>query len=149
MKRVLFWAGWVAAAVLLVLLLRDGCSGPDEIRIGDTRQDVVLGPLPASAMSNPAALLISLNAYRTNPGWIASSNGRIWAGLFGATDGEGRIWSADYELPDELKNELTVWAGQGWGVSYQRHIFEHWTAGAAIFRIGDQTAALAGVGYRW
>ena len=148
MKKALFWVGWIAAVVLAVLLFRECAAGPDGITIGDTRQDVALGPLPASAMSNPAALLTSVNAYRTNPGWISASNGRIWAGLPGAADDEDRIWSAEYDVPD-LRNEITVWAGQGWGVSYQRQLFEHWTAGAAIFRVGDETSALAGVGYRW
>ena len=149
MKRILSWSGWAVAVVLGVIVVREACCSPDKLVLGPVRQDVVLGPLPASAMTNPGALLVSLNAYRTNAGWISASNGRIWAGLPGSTDDEDRIWSASYDAPDDLRNELTIWAGQGWGVSYQRQLFDHWSAGAAIFRVGDQTAALAGVGYRW
>ena len=149
MKRALQWVGWAVAVILAVVIVRGGCSSPDKIVLGPVRQDVVLGPIPASAATNQSALLASLNAYRTNLGWISSSNGRIWAGLPGATPAEGRIWSASYDAEIDLRNDITVWAGHGWGVSYQRQLFDHWTAGAAIFRVGDETAALAGVGYRW
>lgn len=137
----LAWKVAIVGACVWFIILHDSCTRSDLV-IGPVRQDVVLGPLPASAMTNPAALLQSVNDYRTASGWISSSNDRIWAGL------SNRVWSAPYETSD-YRHEVTLWAGAGYGISYQYALFDHWTVGGSIFRVGDQTAAMGGVGYRW
>lgn len=149
MRKIITWTGWLAAAVICFFLVRGSCAGPDPITVGQVRQDGVLGPLPASAMSNPAALLAAANAYRTNSGWISASNGRIWAGLPGPDEDSGRIWSAPYSGPAGYRHEVTVWLGQGGGVSYQYQLFDHWSVGGMLIYAGEQVSGLAGVGYRW
>lgn len=136
----LAWKVAIIGACVFFLLTR-GRSTP-EITVGQVRQDVVHGPLPASAMTNPAALLHAVNDYRTAPGWIAASNDRIWAGL------SNRMWSAPYDLPDH-RHEVTIWAGQGIGLGYQYQLFDHWSVGGLLLYSGEQVSGLAGVGYRW
>jgi hypothetical protein len=60
-----------------------------------------------------AELLDEINGYRTAPGWIASSNGRAWAGL------QARAWSAEYAV-DYIPAiwQVGLWAGYGGAGAY-------------------------------
>jgi hypothetical protein len=150
MKKVVTWSGWAIAVILAVVLFRDLCcsSSSAEIVVGQVRQDRILGPLPLSMQTNPSLLMAHANAYRTNEGWISASNGQIFAGLPGLDADAGRIWSAPYTLPS-YRHEVTVWLGQGGGVSYQYQLLEHWSVGGMLLYTCDQVSGLAGVGYRW
>ena len=60
-----------------------------------------------------AALVAELNGYRTGPGWIQSSNRKIYAGL------QARAWAADYAV-DYLPAlwQAGLWAGYGGAGGY-------------------------------
>lgn len=150
MKKVLGWAGWGIALFLAAMLIRGLCSPSisAEIELGHARQDRILGPLPLSMQTNPGLLLAQANAYRTNYGWISASNGRIFAGLPGLNSDADRIWSAPYTMPD-YRHEVTVWLGQGSGISYQYQIFDHWSVGGMLLYVNKEMTGLASVGYRW
>jgi hypothetical protein len=60
-----------------------------------------------------AALVDELNGYRTGPGWLASSNRRVWAGL------QARAWAADYATDaDPVLWQAGLWAGTGGAGGY-------------------------------
>ena len=150
MKKAMTWSGWAVAVILAVVLFRELCcsSRSAEIRLGQVRQDSVLGPLPLWMQTNTGLLVAHVDAYRTNDGWISASNGRIFAGLPGLDSGADRIWSAPYTLPG-YRHEVTVWLGQGGGISYQYLLFDRWSVGGMLLYTGEQVSGLAGVGYRW
>ena len=90
---------------------------PGEVRIETntivqvrTQARIVKVPTDPAEM---AALVDELNGYRTGPGWIQSSNRRIYAGL------QARAWAADYAvdaIPASWQGGL--WAGYGGAGGY-------------------------------
>jgi len=141
LRTVIAVAGWVIALTLAAVLYFR--AAPASIDIGAVRQDVRLDPLPMSASSQPLMLLDAVNAYRTAPGWIASSNARIYAGLV------DRVWSAPYAVQQPYRHAISVWGGAGAGVSYTYAIFDRWTLGGMVLYSSGSPGMLAGVGYRW
>lgn len=73
-------------------------------------------------------ILSNVNQYRTNKPWIAASNNRIWAGIY------NRDWSIEYSSEQDKKlNEVGILIGTGFGLYYQRTIFDSWTIGVEAF----------------
>jgi len=143
MRVALAVGGWVLALVLAyIILVRP--TPPREIVIGEVRQEVVFEALPIEyIVERPVYLWELANEYRTAPGWIASSNSRIWAGL------HDRVWSAPYTLPPAYKHNVNVWAGGGFGASYTRTIRDRYTIGGMMLYTDNATRVYAGAGYRW
>lgn len=137
------YSGWIIAAILAVLLIRSSCESSGGIRIGVTRQDIVLTNLPASWTNRPAEILDMVNAYRTANGWIALTNDRVYAGLL------DRVWSAPIVKLPEMRHEITLWIGTGIGAMYQYQLFDNFSIGGGLFYVGENIAAMAGVGYRF
>jgi len=137
------YSGWIIAAILAVLLIRESCGSSGGIRIGVTRQDIVLTNLPTSWTNRPGEILDMVNEYRTANGWIALTNDRIYAGLV------DRVWSAPIVSVPKLRHEITLWVGNGIGATYQYQLFDHFSVGGGLFYVGENIAAMAGVGYRF
>jgi len=76
--------------------------------------------------TNLMALLIELNQYKTNNGWIAVTNNRIHAGLF------NRQWSVEFKTREVLFNEIGILAGSGFGAYYSRLLEDDWTLGGIV-----------------
>ena len=137
------YGGWIVAIILAVLLIRSSCSDSGGIRIGITRQDIVLTNLPASWTNRPGQILDMVNEYRTANGWIALTNDRIYAGLV------DRVWSAPIVHVPTFRQEITLWIGRGIGASYQYQALDHLSIGGGLFYVDDAVAIMAGVGYRF
>lgn len=137
------YGGWIVAAILAFLLIRSSCDDPCGIRIGITRQDIVLTNLPASWTNRPGEILDMVNMYRTNNGWIALTNDRIYAGLV------DRVWSAPIVRVPQWRHEITLWIASGIGATYQYQLFDHFSIGGGVFYVDDAVAVMAGVGYRF
>jgi len=138
---VLFYVGgWILAGVLVLMLFVR--PAPRALTVGEARQDIQPDPLPIALTNEPIVLWQYANAYRTEPGWIAASNDRIYAGL------ADRAWSAPYTLP-EYRHEVCVYAGSGLGVGYSYLIGGRFPIGGALFYAGDAVQAFASAGYRW
>lgn len=89
-----------------------------------------------STLSNT---LVDYNRFRTEPGTIAITNGRIGAGL------NGRYWTVEYFVT-ERDNIAGVIAGSVYGGFYLRRIGRWW--GGAVAGAGNNKAMVSGmVGY--
>ena len=142
MRAVATVSGWIIALALAVILFLRAPAVPVLV-VGEVRQDVQLDPLPLTMTNQPLALLDAVNTYRASPGWIASSNERIYAGLV------DRVWSAPYTVQRTHRHAIGVWAGSGGAISYTYVIFDRWTLGGMVLYAGGSPGMLAGVGYRW
>ena len=135
-------AGWFAAGVLIIILFAAHRPQPKkEIIIRSVRQDAQLDPLPLSATNAPLVLLEYVNTYRTEPGWIAASNDRIYAGLV------DRVWSAAYTAP-VYRHTLNLLAGSGFGVQYTYAIAGRYPIGGMILYSGG-VKIFACAGFQW
>jgi len=140
MRAVITVSGWVAACVLAVAFFtRPSPAGP---AVGEVRQDVILDPLPIALTNEPAVLWQYANDYRTSPGWITASNGRVYAGL------ADRVWSAPYTLP-QYRHEISVYAGAGFGIGYTWLLGGRYPVGGALFYTGGAVRVFASAGWRW
>ena len=141
MRAVATASGWVVA-VLLVFIL---ASRPTQSRlvVGEVRQDVQFEPLSLVLTNQPIVLWEIANTYHTAPGWIVSSNDRIWAGL------ADRVWSAPYTVHANYKHTVSVWAGAGVGISYTRTLFDRYTIGGMLLCAESTPRVLVGAGYKW
>lgn len=149
------WKDWLIICLMLtclaVFFLRDG-SGSSEVRIktNTIKQIVTLPPVKIMEhvtneiiRTNTFVIFVTdeLNKYRTLPGWIASSNRRIYAGLY------QRAWSVEYDAPADYKNRVTVWAGSGLGVSFQRDVGR--LGGGVLVIYDDKFRAYLGGHYKF
>jgi hypothetical protein len=128
-------------AVLLAIVLLTRSSAPARLSLGAVRQDTQLDPLPVTLTNEPLVLLGYVNEYRTSPGWITSSNDRIYAGV------ADRTWSAPYEITS-YKHEVNIFAGAGVGVQYTYTLGGRYPIGATIL-YADTVRVFASAGYKW
>lgn len=92
-------------------------------------------------LSNLVTRMQELDKYRTLPGWIATSNDRIHAGLV------ARSWSAEYRV-NERNNIAGAVAGSVLGGMYMRRVGVWWVGGVAGVADGrGQVSALAALSW--
>lgn len=83
-----------------------------------------------------------LNAFRTNPVWIAQSNGRIHAGL------HTRYASVPYEIRVNDKNHISILFGSGVGADYYREgVIGQFGAGATVITVNGNVETFIKAGY--
>lgn len=133
----------IAAAIFIILrIISDNKTGIDLEK--DTFKSSSLAAFTNGELQY-TELISNVNQYRTNQPWIAVSNDRIWSGLF------NRDWSVEYSLNSkERKNEFGLMLGTGFGLYYQRTIFDEWTAGfEIIIDKENEFNAFGKIGYKW
>jgi hypothetical protein len=101
--------------------------------------------LPADIATNPAAsnAAAEANGFLTNQPWIASSNGRVYAGLY------KRDWSIEYKI-DTIRHEAGIIVGGDFGLYYRFNPVGKLTVGGQIIWDGEKDVrASATAGWRW
>lgn len=148
MKIALVFLAGVAVALVGVWLFVPGPGTRLVIHTNEIVQHVTQPPVVLTehvtneiVRTNEVVIFIAgeLNAYRTNSGWIAQSNQRIYAGLY------KRAWSAPYSLPAQRKNSVAVLFGGGIGARYtRREILDRFGATVEILSVDGQAVFLFG-----